>query len=552
MLPLQSAEWYRAHPKPVNSQNNYDIPLFRQGLRIPEADYEPLVDHLTTAVNRNNIPFDSPTFNLRTSESRASVSPVLQSLIDKYSAKFGWDKINDDIVKNYLFEFFKRWLYNKKRSLPKTIKTIPEADPLTPTRPSVPVTPTGPSSQQSDFETLSRFIQGPTASGASHLSTPLLNRNTSQIHPLQVCTLLITRTNDSRSYEDTIDVFLKPEFRNSSSEHGPNDYDFSVFKGALTAELLYNEHAEILRYRHSQRGILDVDSDSKWRVALRDLSSQPSLGVLNFEIALQGTPGGLRGLPATVVSTQSTPSSPSAMQQGTAQATGPSSTSSADVLHKVATQAIDSPTDRSSLGDYTPYPTSGLATEAAQAQPLGTQVDNAMWISSNSNSPIQKSVANNVLLIESSNETQEAIAQTLVSLRDGPSKTPSTGKGKQVATSSTHFSSKDKSDLNEFRKRYAPLPSPWGGSASQKHTSGYLSLSGSAQDDEDDSDSDVPIKKRRTTKNTQEMSSAAESQNDNDLTDDEESHIIYDNHSDNEAEGVEQVEELTEEEHERL
>jgi len=77
MLPLLSVEWYKVHFKPVNSQNNYDIPTFHEGLRIPVKDYEPLVNELTLAMKQSSILFDNSKWSLRSLESRSSISPIL-------------------------------------------------------------------------------------------------------------------------------------------------------------------------------------------------------------------------------------------------------------------------------------------------------------------------------------------------------------------------------------------------------------------------------------------------------------------------------------------
>jgi hypothetical protein len=658
MLPLPSAEWYTAHPKPVTPQNNYDIPLFRQGLRVPETDYEMLVDELTTAVNHNSIPFDNPTFNLRTSETRESISPVFQTLINKYSAKFGWDKIHDNIVRNYLFEFFKRWLYNKKRSFPRTKRTLSGS--------SVPVTPTGPSNQRSNLGSPSQYSQEPTTPSASNFFLSPLDRNKGRVQPLQSCTLFVTRTDDGRNYEDTIDVFMKPAARNLSTSHGPNDYEFSIFRIAITEELSYDEQADVIHYTHSQRGLLEVDTDSKWRVALRDLASQPNSGVLNFEIAQRDRHRGLRGLRdlrTANVDAQPTASplarslmtpSPSTTQQDTAQAIGPpsapltsvlpkgatqtmddpadnfsqgkhllytpsgwpkaatqaagfqvesglSSAPSTNVLPKVATQTMDDPADNSSQGKHLLYTPSGWPKAATQA--AGSQLENAVFISSGSNSPLEKLAASDFPSTASGSDTQEAVAQTPVSLRDSPS-TVSSLLGKHR--------SKPRQPPNPQLppKRYAsspwsaptprnrtvglsgpstPTSSPWSILRTRNRTVGLSDPSTSAQDDNNDSNIDSPLKRRKVSKsfsneggkakskNNDEPASTdedtdsdvpltrrkilerpgndsckAKSKNDDDLTDDDGDHIIYDNPSGNEAEEILPMQELTEEEHEKL
>ncbi len=89
MLPLLSARWYNSYPKPVSKQNNLDISIFRQGLRLLEADHILLVDTLVAAMKQNGIVFRDSNFNLRSTTNKAIVFIAINSIISKYSTKYG-------------------------------------------------------------------------------------------------------------------------------------------------------------------------------------------------------------------------------------------------------------------------------------------------------------------------------------------------------------------------------------------------------------------------------------------------------------------------------
>jgi len=53
---------------------------------------------------------------------------------------------------------------------------------------------------------------------------------------------------NSKEYEDTIDVFLKSSTRNLITKPRPNDYDFLYFKNELAIVLLCDWQLDMLCY----------------------------------------------------------------------------------------------------------------------------------------------------------------------------------------------------------------------------------------------------------------------------------------------------------------
>ena len=105
--------------------------------------------------------------------------------------------------------------------------------------------------------------------------------------PLHESIVYVKQADTSKDYEDTIDMFRSLEFK--SSRHLKivaklGDYNFTVFKNALARVALYNEQSDMIGYFYNIKGFVEVNQDSKWRVALRYLASRSSSGMLNFEI----------------------------------------------------------------------------------------------------------------------------------------------------------------------------------------------------------------------------------------------------------------------------
>jgi hypothetical protein len=536
--------------------------VLQQGLRISQSDYESLLYQITTLIEDSGILLNNPKFRLNKSENKAVISPILKSLIDNKGIEYGWDQISQEILEIYVFELFKRWFYNKKRNLQNTSP----ADP--PVGSNVPVTPTRPSTRNSSLET-------PQAS-TPQTHTPQY-QIASQRRRLHECTLRINRLDDGREHEDTIDVFLKPALANSPGEHSPNDYDFSIFKSELAEALSYDSQSDFITYCHSTRGFSNVDSDSRWRVALRDLADHStSSGILDFRIENRGIPSGLRGLSSSNANTRPTDSSPS-------QPSVPSVTSGAnqEPAHapeprparpplspatQGATQGVAKTTDRDSHDSVvgrqrsrTPPTPQSLLSSRSATQPNSTIAneqpkDNQKWVvdqfSSNS----------------SDSDGQEVIARTLVFLRDGPSTISSTGNNGKDATE-TSLSDRSHTVPQLHLKHYAS--SPESAHISEGNNNSHVNVQGYAQDDDEDSSSDVvPAKRRKVLKSFEQDSGSLKSRKnedsadaevpgdedlaDTELTDEDANLIPYDNSSDDGAEETSPVHELTEEEHERL
>ena len=306
MLPLQPPEWYQQHPKPVNVQNNLDVQLFQQGLRLTDADHDKLANELLATLKQNVIGPNEGPFDLRNPENKNQVSKVLDLVISKRSAQYGWNEIGGNTVKEYMFELAKRCLYNWKRSLRKTTIGIPapgsdglaapfspmqaspqQPHPQTPSPLVPPRPPFGGSIHHATSGLSMLYPRGLTTPAASGASTPLPNSNVVQGCLLHESIVYVRRADTGEDYEDTIDMFESLEFR--ASRHlkitaEPGDYDFTIFKNELARVLSYNEQSDMICYGHSERGFVEVNQDSKWRVALRYLASRSSSGMLNFKI----------------------------------------------------------------------------------------------------------------------------------------------------------------------------------------------------------------------------------------------------------------------------
>jgi hypothetical protein len=299
MLPLPDKEWYSAHPKAVNTMGNLDIAAFQQGLRISPADHESLATELIADLKQNGIAVGDLELNFRSQEMKNKVNTTIQGLINKNGSKYGWHEIEAHIVRSYLFECAKRCHYKEKRAT----KTAAKKE----TPPPLSIASASPSpllSYKPLGERDSSLAPGPSPRPAnrppistvfSDLTRPQ-SSNAGKAQPLESCTLYVTRVESGQTHEDTIDVFLKSASAKSSRGYGPNDYDFLIFKSELAENISYNEQTEVIRYWHSERGLLDVDNSSKWRVALRDLASRSSSGVLSFNIVQKDRTDGLRGL----------------------------------------------------------------------------------------------------------------------------------------------------------------------------------------------------------------------------------------------------------------
>jgi len=285
MLQLPTPEWYKRYPKPLSKAGNIDTAICQQGLRLSTKDEETLLNNVSKAMRDNDVPFGDHV-ELKGLELKTKMKAALHTLSSKVGPQYGWheiDEIDTQIVPDYLFELAKKFHNNLKRRVGKKAATnqAPAAGPSGVAAPSPPLG-TCPRKFYSSAVSFHHGLNTPTASGDS---TPASNTNVGQGYPLHTCDVCVTRVDTGEDYEDTIDVFLKPGSRNSTAEPRPNDYDFALLKEQLTEALSYSEELEIISYSHAQKGEVEVDHDSKWRIALKYLSSQPSpQATLNFNL----------------------------------------------------------------------------------------------------------------------------------------------------------------------------------------------------------------------------------------------------------------------------
>jgi hypothetical protein len=295
MLPLPTPEWYKRYPKPFSKAGNIDTAICQQGLRLSKEDEETLLNDISKAMTNNGVAFGDYV-ELKGLELKSRVKAVLHTLSSKVGPRYGWyeiDEIDTQIVPDYLFELAKKFHNNLKRRVGKKAA----ANQALADGPSGVAAPSPPleTCPRTSYGSAISFGEGLNAPAASGDSTPAPTVNVGQGHPLHTCDICVARVDTGEDYEDTIDVFLKPESRNSAAEPRPSDYDFALLKKQLTEALSYTEELEIISYHHAQKGEVEVDHDSKWRVALKHLSSQPSpQATLNFQLkrkAESGRPG---------------------------------------------------------------------------------------------------------------------------------------------------------------------------------------------------------------------------------------------------------------------
>jgi hypothetical protein len=285
MLPLPTPEWYKRYPKPFSKAGNINTAICQQGLRLSKKDEETLLNDISEAMRNNGVPFGDHV-ELKDVELKSKVKAVLHTLSSKVGPQYGWyeiDEIDTQIVPDYLFELAKKFHNNLKRRVGKEAAAN-QAPAARPSGVAAPGPPLGacPRASYGSAISFGRGLNTPAASGDS---TPAPNINVGRGHPLHTCDICVVRVDTGEDYEDTIDVFLKPESRNSAAKPRPSDYDFALLKKQLTEAVSYTEELEIISYSHTQKGEVEVDHDSKWRVALKHLSSQPSpRATLNFKL----------------------------------------------------------------------------------------------------------------------------------------------------------------------------------------------------------------------------------------------------------------------------
>jgi hypothetical protein len=290
MQALQTAEWYKEHPKPfIRNGRNLDQNICCTGLRLSVTEFRELSQSILTAIQEDNILLNKPS-GLRGVVTRDRVKAVLKTVANNVGHKYGWseiDEIDENIIPDYMFEMAKRSANNKKRKA-RAIATA-ASDCETP----LPQPQNKGSPQQGLLSplTLRHGVETPAPSGAS---TPSRNISVGQGLPLRTCDISVTQDDTGLEYEDTIDTFLKADSKRLDIEFGPNDFDFTIFRQQLTQALSYNQESDMIYYTHEQKGEVEVSHDWKWRVALKYLSSQPGAqGILKFGIKRRNEHPGL-------------------------------------------------------------------------------------------------------------------------------------------------------------------------------------------------------------------------------------------------------------------
>jgi hypothetical protein len=305
MQALQTAEWYKEHPKPfIRNGRNLDQNICCTGLRLSVTEFREMCQSILTAIQEDNILLNEPS-GLRGVETKDRVKAILKTVASNVGHKYGWseiDEIDENIIPDYMFEMAKRSANNKKR----------KARAMATTRSDCEMAKRSPNNKKrkagavetaaSDCETplpqpqhkgspqqgllspitLRHGVETPASSGAS---TPSRNISVGQGLSLRTCDIFVTQDDTGLEYEDTIDTFLKADSKRLDIEFGPNDFDFTIFRQQLTQALSYNQESDMIYYTHEQKGEVEVSYDWKWRVALKYLSSQPGAqGILKFGI----------------------------------------------------------------------------------------------------------------------------------------------------------------------------------------------------------------------------------------------------------------------------
>jgi hypothetical protein len=197
-------------------------------------------------------------------ELKNKVKAVFYTLSSKVSPQYSWceiDEIDTQIVSDYLFKLAKKFHNNLKQRVSKkaAVNQAPADRPSEMAAPSLPLE----TCLQTSYSSAISFDLGLNASAASDDSTPAPTINIGQGYPLYTCDICIAQVDTEEDYKNTIDVFLKPESRNSVAEPRPSDYNFALLKKQLTEALSYTEELEIISYYHVQKDEVKVDHNSK-------------------------------------------------------------------------------------------------------------------------------------------------------------------------------------------------------------------------------------------------------------------------------------------------
>ena len=273
MQTLQTAEWYNSHPKPFGRDGrNLDHAICRTGLRLSNTEYTKLSKSILTALLNDGVPLNEAS-GLRRVDIKERIKAVLRTVAGNVGHQYGWsevDEIDGNIIPDYMFEMAKKSANDHKRraktvaptgsNRPAASGALPETSRGTP--PPPPPQHTGPPQQSFIPPPLRQELQSPALSGPS---TSLQNISVGRPHPLRMCNIYVKQVGTGLEYEDTIDTFLKAEFKKLSKdiEFGPHDFDFTLFKQELTETLSYEEESDLIFYTHAQKGEVEVNYDWK-------------------------------------------------------------------------------------------------------------------------------------------------------------------------------------------------------------------------------------------------------------------------------------------------
>jgi hypothetical protein len=121
MLSLLTSEWYKRYPKPFSKTDNIDTAICQQGLCLSKEDEETLLNDISKAMTNNSVAFEDH-IELKDLELKSRVKAVFHTLSSKVGPWYSWykiDKIDTQIVSDYLFELAKKFHNNLKQRVSK-------------------------------------------------------------------------------------------------------------------------------------------------------------------------------------------------------------------------------------------------------------------------------------------------------------------------------------------------------------------------------------------------------------------------------------------------
>jgi hypothetical protein len=121
MLSLLTSEWYKRYLKPFSKTDNIDTAIYQQDLYLSKKDKETLLNNISKAMTNNSVAFEDH-IELKGLELKSRVKAVFYTLSSKVSPWYSWykiDKIDIQIVSDYLFELAKKFHNNLKQRVSK-------------------------------------------------------------------------------------------------------------------------------------------------------------------------------------------------------------------------------------------------------------------------------------------------------------------------------------------------------------------------------------------------------------------------------------------------